>query len=125
MHTGKDRPSVLVADDEPVIRDFCTQTLESHYRVKSVASFREALNLLAKESCDLLLTDVMMDDTSGLQLLAEAKNLRPGLKIIVMSGYITSGTEQRLKTLCEDFLRKPFSAVDLQETVHRCFEGEG
>ena len=61
---------VLVVDDEPHVRSMMGSTLERHgYDVKMVSSGREALEALEKESFDLILTDIVMQDVNGIALL--------------------------------------------------------
>ncbi len=80
-------PRILVVDDDDLVRRLIRETLlrEGH-EVRLAASGREALRLLAAERFDLLLTDVIMPDTDGLELIPKALAAVPGLPVVAMSG---------------------------------------
>ena len=79
--------SVLVADDEPSIRDLVQLWLtEAGHRPIGVANATEAARVMAKERFDLVITDVLMPDGDGLQLIAKFKAAQPAARILAISG---------------------------------------
>ncbi len=84
---------VLLVEDEPQILNFCKKTLEYlGYRVIEAADPKEAIRL-AKEhpgEIDLLLTDVIMPQMNGRELEARIRPIRPGIKVLFMSGYTSN-----------------------------------
>jgi CheY-like chemotaxis protein len=77
--------TILVVDDEPVIRELCEKVLRE-YRILQAGNCAEALQIYQKEHCDLILTDVMMPGGSGINLLSQVKTLDPNAVVIIMTG---------------------------------------
>jgi CheY-like chemotaxis protein len=80
---------ILIADDDAATRDLLRRALEvDGHAVKAAADGAEALELIrAGLGVDLLITDVQMPGIDGIRLAAEAAALRPGLRLLMMSGY--------------------------------------
>jgi CheY-like chemotaxis protein len=80
----------LVVEDDESLRRLTAALLESTgYRVLEADNGETAINLVwdSAESIDLLLTDVLMPVMNGVELSTELRELRPGLKVLLMSGY--------------------------------------
>lgn len=111
--------TVLVVDDEQVIRDLCGHALKE-YRVLQAGSLREALDLYQAERIDLVLTDVMMPGGSGIELLKQIKQLDPGALVVVMTGF---GDKEvilsALKEDADDFINKPLQILQLRTAVQK------
>jgi PAS domain S-box-containing protein len=85
---------VLVVDDEPAIRDVAHRVLTSAgYRVITAANGQDALDILEDPgtSADVLLTDVVMPGMTGEAFAARIKTMRPGIRVLFMSGYQRPG----------------------------------
>src|SRR6266545_8036628 len=78
--------SVLVVDDEAIIRDLCSKALKG-YRVLQAANGEEALTIFQKGEIDVILTDVMMPRMGGIELLKRLKEIEPTMVVIVMTGF--------------------------------------
>jgi DNA-binding NtrC family response regulator len=117
--------NILVADDDPVVRASCRRILEGEgHRVRLCTSTQEALAELAREACHLLLVDVIMPEYDGLYLIGHVRRDRPGLPILVMSGYPTPETiasGQRMGAT--HFIAKPFTPEELSAAVARALGG--
>jgi signal transduction histidine kinase/CheY-like chemotaxis protein len=112
--------TILVAEDEPVVRELILVTLERHgYRAVTAADGSEALAILEREpaSFDLLVSDVVMPHMGGLELVKRARRLRPKLRAILVSGY--SGRLLPPDSLEQDIvlLEKPFTGRHLARAV--------
>jgi PAS domain S-box-containing protein len=86
--------AVLVVDDEPAIRDVAHRVLTSAgYRVITAANGQDALDILEDPgtSADVLLTDVVMPGMTGEAFAARIKTMRPGIRVLFMSGYQRPG----------------------------------
>lgn len=81
-------PRILIVDDEPQIRTFLSFTFENAgYAVTTAANGGDAIALLADESFDILLSDVMMPEINGHQLAQWVAAHRPSIRTALMSGY--------------------------------------
>lgn len=110
---------VLVVDDEPIVLKSCRMVLEAEgWEVTSAGSVPEALSILESLTPDLLLIDVKMPVYDGMYLMRKVKERKPGIPIIVMSGYPTQETISRAEDLgAAIFLPKPFTPDELAETL--------
>jgi CheY-like chemotaxis protein len=111
---------VLVVDDEPIVLRSCRRVLESEgWEVTCVPSVAEALTLLEQMTPELLLIDVKMPVHDGMYLMRQVRDRRPGIPIIVMSGYATGETIREAEGLgAAVFLPKPFTPDELARTLH-------
>lgn len=118
------KSSVIVADDDAGIRTVVTQALSrAGYDVISVASGAELMASVEAGKGDLLVTDVILPDDNGLELIPRIKSQREALPIIVMSAQTTLHTAVRATELgAFEYLPKPFDINELLGCVHRALE---
>lgn len=114
---------ILVAEDEPQVLAFTTRVLERlGYRVLAAANGEDALRQVAAHggSLDLLLTDMMMPGMGGGELVRRLRELKPALRVLLMSGY----SEELVTTEFPEqpFLPKPFTSVELADAVRRVLD---
>jgi nitrogen-specific signal transduction histidine kinase/CheY-like chemotaxis protein len=113
--------TILLVEDEEQVRSLARAMLTREgYRVLEAASGAEALRLLGEQSAgiDLLLTDIVMPQMSGLDLAREVQAAHPEIKVLFMSGYTdTSVTSQGMITADTPFIQKPFTARALRTKV--------
>jgi two-component system nitrogen regulation response regulator GlnG len=116
--------SILVADDDTAVRTVLTQALSRFgYQVKSVGTASGLWKLIESGEGDLVITDVVMPDENGLELLPKIRELRPNLKIIVMSARNTLMTAvQANERGAFEYLAKPFDLNVLKLTVEKALE---
>lgn len=113
---------ILIAEDEPLMSTALEKKLLSDgHQVIAASDGRIALELLKKQLPDLIITDIMMPYTSGLELVGIVKaNLNKKTPIIVLSGM---GEEnivlQAFEMGADDFLTKPFNSSELSLRVKR------
>jgi CheY-like chemotaxis protein len=121
MKVATGRESVLVAEDDPFVRSYAVTCLSSlGYRVIEAVDGREALQKLNDGAhADLLFTDVVMPGgLNGWELAERARQIRPGLKVLLTSGYA-------LETLAERgrlpagviILNKPYRKAELAKRL--------
>src|SRR5690606_28854972 len=112
--SGPATERLLLAEDEPAIRQALARVLRTHgYEVIEAANGGEALRLAEAEPgrIDLLLTDVMMPGIGGRELAQRLAHQRPGLRVILMSGYTDDeGLRAEIGDDRHVFLQKPFAA---------------
>jgi DNA-binding response OmpR family regulator/nitrogen-specific signal transduction histidine kinase len=117
----KGSETVLVAEDEPMVRAMTVRALEeAGYAVLAVESGDAALRLFEREGhrVQLVLTDVAMAGLDGRELGRRLAELRPGLPVLYMSGYPPDETaRQGLQHDGHDFIAKPFAPTALADAV--------
>ena len=119
------RKTILVAEDEAVVREMVVAALERlGYRVMAASTGEEAVRLIDRlgDEIDLLLSDVVMPGMSGPDLLDRARRTRPELRAVFMSGY-TALTIGRPIQAGVTLLEKPFSGARLGEVVRDTLAG--
>jgi PAS domain S-box-containing protein len=120
--------TVLVAEDEPVVRSLVRETLEQlGYAVLEAADGYEALRVIEQHKSEIrvLLTDVIMPLMNGRDLAVRLKSLRPEIKVIYMSGYTDDTLAFHGIAQPEiDFIQKPFTRVELGEKLRAVLAGE-
>lgn len=110
---------VLVVDDEPAVRDVLQDLITSlGYHATTADGGQSALQLLTKGNIDLVITDLMMPQMNGWQLLKRIKQQTPTLPVIVLTGYISQEGEAMLTSNQTDgYLVKPVDRAKLQKTL--------
>jgi PAS domain S-box-containing protein len=113
--------TVLLAEDEGVVRTLARKVLEGHgYTVLEAGDGREALRLAALHAgpVHLLLTDLVMPGACGREVAERLRDLRPGLRVLYMSGYTDDAVVRHGVLEAEaDFLQKPFTPEALARKV--------
>jgi CheY-like chemotaxis protein len=106
---------VLVVDDEVVAANSVRRTLNRRgFRVDEAFSGREALNRILNEMYDLVLLDMRMPDTNGLELLPTIKKHRPRLPVVMVTGYASIDTAvEAIQRGASDYVAKPFTPEEL------------
>ncbi len=122
---GKGR-TVLVVEDEPGVRKLVRAQLEAAgFEVLDAGSGEEALQVSERHrnGVDLLLTDAVMPGMGVVDLMRRFRALRPGIAVLVMSGYSEEvlGT-QGLRELGQGFISKPFSPGEILRKIHDVIE---
>ena len=114
-------PTVLVADDDRSIRTVLTQALgRSGYQVRTTANASTLWRWVEDGEGDLVITDVVMPDENGLDLIPRIKRVRPELRIIVMSAQSTLITAVKATQRgAFEYLPKPFDLKELLAVVGR------
>ena len=112
-----DRPSILVVDDEKVIRDMLADLLDMEgFHVRTAEDGSSALDELSREHYDLVLSDLKMPKMGGIALLDQIGKVAPQAVTVIMTGFGTVETAiDAMKRGAYDYVLKPFK---LEEVVH-------
>ena len=110
---------ILIVDDDEIITESIHEfMLRSGYRSSMVHSGEAALEFLATSPVDVVITDIMMPGLDGLELTDQIRSLHHHTDVIVMTGYGGDYSyEEAIQKGAQDFVTKPFSAEQLQETM--------
>ncbi len=116
--------NILVVDDDKSMREFLELILKrERYNVTRARDGADALLLLKDNIFDLIITDLMMPAINGLELLKKAKELYPGIKVIVITAFGTIETAiEAIKLGAYDYITKPFNNDDLRLRIRRALE---
>lgn len=111
---------VMVVDDELEILDVLKQFLSrsKKYEVETYTNPVNALKHAKNGGYDLILSDVMMPSTSGMDILKEIKETNPNIKVILMTAYSNQKKADESKKLGVDrYLEKPFKSLQEVESA--------
>ena len=113
------KPRVLAVDDELLIRDLLYDFFnEKEWDVTVTESAEKALDQMRAREFDILITDLKMPNMDGLTLIEKARNQKPDLPVVVITGY--PSVESAVKCLrqrVDDYLVKPFNVTQLYKIV--------
>jgi two-component system, cell cycle response regulator CpdR len=114
-----EKVNILVAEDNPAVREFITRSLESvGYKVSSAVDGQQALDALTHEKFSVLVTDIVMPNVDGIALAMKAIRLFPDLRIVMISGYAQERMRaHNLDALVHRIVAKPFSLEEICEAV--------
>lgn len=117
--SGKSAPRILVADDEPLFREFVSLNLRKRgYAVREAANGRETLALWEREGTDLLIVDIMMPYIDGLEVCRRVR-AQSVVPIVVVTALDTEAERHIAAEFAVDaYLMKPFGVEELLTTVH-------
>lgn len=115
---------ILVVDDEAHVRSMIGATLERQgYNVQLAGSGSEAVDSLAENAYDLVLTDIVMQDKSGIALLERIHSEQPHLPVVMVSAiHDISVAIDSMRRGAYDYLLKPFEREHLVATVQRALD---
>src|SRR5271154_3548030 len=115
---------LLIVDDQDMMRDSLAQSLvrEGHEVVAARAGSAAGARL-GVARFDLLITDLRMPKMTGLELLAEAKRLRPEMPVVLMTAFATvANAVEAMKLGAYDYIQKPFNGDEIKLLIDRTLE---
>lgn len=115
---------ILICDDQELMRDSLASLLarEGH-DVVAAGDGPQALQRIATGKVDLLITDLKMPKMTGIELLTEAKKLKPDMPVVLMTAFATVQTAvEAMKLGAYDYIQKPFEGDEIKMLVDRTLE---
>ena len=115
---------ILIVDDEFDLAASCQKLLDSQgYRTGSAGSGEEALQSVAEEEPDLVLTDLKMPGAGGMELLRRLREDHPNVQTVMMTAYSTiEDAVEAMRLGAVDFVPKPFTPDHLSIVVSKALE---
>jgi two-component system response regulator PilR (NtrC family) len=116
--------SILVVDDERAIQDSVAWCLGTDgHEVRTAGSGEEALAIMADQRFDLIISDIIMQGLSGVDLLRKARALQPRTPFVLITAFATVETAvEALREGASDYVTKPFKFDDLRHRVQGLLE---
>jgi DNA-binding NtrC family response regulator len=116
--------SILVVDDERAIQDSIAWCLRADgHDVQTAPDGEEAMEIMAGQDFDVVISDIIMPGVSGLELLRKARTLHPRTLVVLITAYATVETAvEALREGASDYVLKPFKFDDLRFRVQRLLE---
>src|SRR5215475_1390732 len=114
-------PKLLIVEDDSAVRTTMVTCLELEgYSVEAVGSTREALASLEKQSYPIVISDIYLDERTGIDILRSARRKNPGCAVILMTG---RGSMETVMAATQggafEYLAKPFEMAQMVETIKR------
>jgi diguanylate cyclase (GGDEF)-like protein len=123
MRDASAQPRVLIVDDTRFDREIEREALDGVGVIESAESAEEALERLASDRFDLLLTDLHLPGLSGIDLLARVRAEHPATDVILVTAHASvDSAVQALRMGAADYLKKPVGADELAHVVRRTLE---
>jgi diguanylate cyclase (GGDEF)-like protein len=120
-HNKVGKIRILIVDDDPLILELLGIAIASFgFEYAAANNGREAIETLKKQKFEIVITDMMMPEVDGMQLLAHVKNHYPQTDVIVVTGY--TGTFSYMDVIragASDFISKPFNTDELEAKINR------
>ncbi|UCG38206.1 MAG: diguanylate cyclase [bacterium] len=119
------RSKILVVDDDRFSRTFCRQILEEDddLHVVEAEDVDGAMEIIRRGGVDLVISDLVMPEKTGLDLVDQLRLEAPGLKTILITGYGTiESAVKAMKMGALDYIRKPLNPVEFKIIVKRALE---
>ncbi|MFH1623685.1 MAG: sigma-54 dependent transcriptional regulator [Pseudomonadota bacterium] len=109
---------ILIVDDEPNVHYSFKKVFSGGYTILSASSGEEAVDLISRDTPDLVIMDIRMPGMDGLTTLTKIKKIDPKLHVIVMTGYGTMETAvEAMKLGAYDYTLKPFDINWMETTI--------
>jgi DNA-binding NtrC family response regulator len=111
--------TILVVDDEEIIRSFFIRTLKE-YKVITAVRGEEAVEIVRKNKPDLVLLDIKMQGIDGIETLRQIKQIDDSIVVIILSAHRTVETDREVARLgAYSAIAKPFDLKEMKEIIKR------
>src|SRR5690606_1941258 len=116
---------LIIEDDVSFCLMLKTFLTKKGFEVFNAFSFKEAETILNEKKIDLVLTDVRLPDSDGIQILQFIKEVNPAIQVILMTGYTDIKTAVNvMKMGAFDYVAKPINSDEILHTIKKALETE-
>ncbi len=120
------KAQLLICDDAPAMRESLQLILERDYALAFTTNGEEAVAYAQKNPVDLVILDIKMPRLNGIETLKTLRRMKPGIQVLVMTGYESSDVAaQAVKLGAADYLVKPFERKKAIEQVEGILKKSG
>src|SRR5690606_1017113 len=117
---------LIIEDDVSFCLMMKTFLTKKGFEVFNAFSFKEATAILNDQQLDLVLTDVRLPDSDGIEILKFIKQVNPGIQVILMTGYTDIKTAVNvMKIGAFDYVSKPINSDEILHTIHKALSEAG
>ena len=117
---------ILVIDDDPMVREFCRDLLEHEgHEVEEAANGEVGLELYQKDPADLVITDIVMPEMDGFEVIRTLRRDYPDAKIMAMSALLYDELPKAARLGADAVLEVPFGASRLKVIVRKLLQDDG
>lgn len=126
MDTSNYQETIMLVDDEDMVLTSLRSilSLETDYNIQTFLSAKEALEYVANNNVDLVISDYLMPEMDGITFLAKVRELKPEIPRIILTGY--ADKENAIKAINEvglyQYLEKPWDNEDLMIVIRNGLE---
>ncbi len=122
-----DKGKILVLDDDPAVTLSCKRILGAEgYNITTVARGEDAVRELEKDEYELLITDIRLPDTSGIEVVRESKVIQPNTDVVVITGYPTlEDAKESIRLGAFEYIEKPFTPEFMINVARKVFDRRG
>lgn len=115
---------ILIVDDDAELRSHLSDILgEADYHTDTASSGAEAISMVASNEFDIILLDMMMPETSGMEILGEIRKIAPSSKVVMITAFACIDTAvEAMKKGASGYLPKPFKISELIMTIKKTLE---
>jgi DNA-binding NtrC family response regulator len=118
-----DSPLLLIVDDELGVRESLKMVFYKDFRLMEAGSVDAAMPIVRDAKPDVILLDVLMPKTDGIEVLRRIKEIQPACEVIMLTGvYSQQLAAMALNFGAFDFVGKPFDVVELRQKVTRALQ---
>jgi len=119
----KNEINILVVDDEEIMRNLLDKMLSLEgYNILTAVDGQDALEIIAEEKVDLVVSDMKMPRMDGFELLKNLRNNYPDMGVVIMTGFGDTYTVKDALLLgADEYLSKPFKRLELLSVVEKAY----
>src|SRR5947199_9352034 len=123
MPAAPELPQVVIIDDEMGPRESLRMLLKPNYQVHTAENVEAGLQLVREQHPDVVISDIRMPGTSGIDGLRKIREIDPHVAVIMLTGFGALDTaKEALRLGSNDYISKPFDAHEMQQVINRNVE---
>lgn len=121
LNNSAEQYRVLIVEDDPLVRELLVASVRAFgFECAEACNGRKAMDILKKQSFEIVVTDMVMPEVGGMELLAHIKADYPQIGVIVVTGYMgVFSYMDVIRAGASDFIVKPFNADELEAKINR------